>query len=149
MADIDLKALRALLDKATPGERVVVARGLDGTAASLRFRHGGIADVRRVDVELLAAAVNALPELLRLAEVGAAHEVGLVFGPWFEGERHAVAVDGVHYELRQPREGIAPTFRWGACWYSGDVYPYDGEVATESEAIAAAVAHDKARRGGR
>ena len=69
----------------------------------------------------------------------------LQFGPWFADERHAVAADGCHYEIGAPNKHHA-SFYWQACWYSGDVWPTDGQVATEAEAIEAARDHDRRRR---
>lgn len=65
---------------------------------------------------------------------------GLVFGPFDEdGIRHAVAADGEHYEYQSHQHVL-----W--LWRRG----YDTETyATESEAIAAANAHNAARLAGR
>ena len=92
------------------------------------------------DSELLFAAVNALPALLDAAERGL--DDGLVFGPWFEGERHAVAADGGRYTIAAAPEG----FYFTAPPHNEPCPCESGTRATESEAIEAARAHDRARR---
>lgn len=92
------------------------------------------------DSELLFAAVNALPALLVAAERGL--DDGLAFGPWNRLEsstptRHAVAADGWPYSV-----GLMEDGRWYFHPASGDT----GVRDTESAAIQAARAHDRARR---
>lgn len=84
-----------------------------------------------------AAADAAVEELLNRADA----DFGLRFGPPdASGGRHAVASDGVHYEVWNV-EGSA-AWRWGCSSNSGT-------CATESEAIAAARKHDQERRNAR
>lgn len=123
MADLtrdDLNRLRALLDEASPvpwsDQGHVLAPG---------------------DSELLFAAVNALPALLDAAERGL--DDGLRFVP-IAGEQmslRAMATDGAIYEA----------WWFGASWRWRQMGSPDAlAAATESEAIEAARAHDRARR---
>ena len=69
-------------------------------------------------------------------------DLGLVFGPWCDGARHAVAVDGEMYTVMGDSEG-----HFFEC---GLAVPDDMPPGrTEVEVIAAARSHDAARRGTR
>lgn len=91
------------------------------------------------------AILDCADALLAAAERDLDRREGLVFGPPdARGTRHAVAKDGEHYKLLQPH-----LRRWHWSKDIGTTRPdddTDGSAATESEAIAAAAAHDRARR---
>lgn len=95
------------------------------------------------------AIYAAMPALLAAAErdLDLDRREGLVFGPWHEGERHAVAVDGAHYTLFAMRDPEDPMTRWETTVWTEE--PNEGDCDTEAEAIDAARAHDVARRGGK
>ena len=133
----DLDRLRALLgDRERAHGRLPVlktGREVDGVETEhFRFNRAA-ADFRRALIE------NA-PALLDAAERGL--DDGLRFGPWFEGERHAVAADGGRYTIAAAPEG----FYFTAPPHNEPCPCESGTRATESEAIEAARAHDRARR---
>lgn len=158
---LDVKALRALLAAATPGPWRVYTETGDRAFGTLYVLdpttkpNDGCAIASDIcdpdgrssheNAALIAAAVNALPALLDLAE-GAG---GLVFGSADgEGVRHAVSLDRETY-------GVRPTAHMGEPftvrpWMWWQVASQDYDYAdTESAAIEAARTHDRARRGSR
>lgn len=113
-----------------------------------RLRHGkhvaethGSMDSERAYWRDLAECADAL---LAAAERDLDRREGLVFGPEYADVRHAVAADGVVYVLR----GSA-VYGWGFWLLYATARAPIKAYATEAEAIAAARAHDKARRGGK
>ena len=94
-----------------------------------------------------AAADAACEALLREAMA----DFGLVFGAAREVgfgvvERYAIANDGRLYTVRTQRvDGIIVKVRWFT--QPDTEFGAEGECATESDAIAAARAHDEQRRG--
>lgn len=138
MADLtrdDLAELIALTAEANalqPGtqEHYAAMRRLDRAWGTLR-------DDRREAILALAA------EALDRRE-------GLVFGPWFGAgahERYGFSRhDGMPYTIR--RGSFHGVYWWWAHGRNASG-PNGGECATEAEAIDAARAHDRARRGGR
>lgn len=95
---------------------------------------------------LRAALYDHADALLAAAERDLDRREGLVFGPWIgttERARAAVASDGALYWITATKRGFVLSMP--------DEYGNPDGVrrmlATESEAIAAARAHDRARRG--
>lgn len=132
--------------KPTAAESAKIVRAI-AENASLRWFHGN-------EERHWAVGVNELPDGDVDAALHAAAEAldrrdGLLdFGPPdASGTRHAVAKDGEHYKLFCPH-----LRRWHWSKDIGTTRPddeTDGSADTEAEAEAAAVAHDKARRGGK
>lgn len=92
-----------------------------------------------------AAWEAAFDALFAAAERDLDRRDGLVFGPWLDGERHAVAEDGAHYTLFAMRDPEDPMTRWETTVWTEE--PNEGDCATEAEAIEKAREHDRARRG--
>lgn len=97
-------------------------------------------NVSGTNEEAAAVSLALADALLAAAERGL--DDGLVFGPWFEGERHAVAADGGRYTIAAAPEG----FYFTSPPHNEPCPCESGTRATESEAIEAARAHDRARR---
>jgi hypothetical protein len=90
----------------------------------------------------LASAQSAADAVVEAIYAAMGADLGLVFGPFFMGERSAISVDGAHYSITRLMDG-----RFDAQLGSG--VAWSGVLGTESAAIAAARAHDAARRGAR
>lgn len=149
----DLNRLRALLAKATTGPWIHDGSGSIRHFASVAWCGAAsnwsatsdeecevIDDAQSArNADLIAAAVNALPALLALAEEALDRREGLVFGPKFGSARRTLAVDGAIYSVVPPIAGTPWlwVFNYGTA---------SGYAATESKAIEAARAHDRARR---
>lgn len=121
----ELIALTAEANALQPGtqEHYSAMRRLDRAWGTLR-------DDRREGI--LALAIEALDR-----------RDGLVFGPQFDGANHVVAVDGCRYTV------WAMDGQYRVFVYASMHGKLVGSFATEAEAIDAARAHDKARRGGK
>ena len=92
------------------------------------------------------AILDCADALLAAAERDLDRREGLVFGPPdASGTRHAVSVDGVHYEVRLVRNGPGMP-SWACVMMSGRKVI---ERNSRPEAIEQARAHDVARRGGK
>jgi hypothetical protein len=138
----DLDALDALHARATPGDRTAIIRG---RGASLKTASGIWADCRREDVEATAALHNAWPSvsaMLRRALAPTAAVPGLVFGePDADGFREARPSPAIAYTIAAS-DDYPGKWLWNG---PGTAFLY---VDTESEAIAAANAHNAARLAG-
>ena len=166
VADVtdDARALRlaaqALREKADRDEAVAAGRNRQRYLGALSMRDAVLRLLSTAPVlatteakagalrDVIAGLVRSLPlppiveEDEAVAQAQA--DLGLVFGPWFEGERHAVAVDGCRYTLTSnPEDYEDPTT---VLWIYDGEGSMEQEFATGTEAIEAARPHDEARR---